>query len=867
MAQYYNSSLFQFENADLNDGWILKVHTNTPATISCNGNVTSSLSGFGNAITQSRGFELARYEFHTLNQLEDILAMGTAVGSGSLGGLFIISWKAYMPTAGYYAKDSAIINPYDQPFFNYITVGNSYVTSNPSPPQEDTIRIPGVCIFKYATRAGFSFSAYLSRGYSGTGILPDSPWVMNHDETILTLVAIFPDGSYTSTNASIYGMKNQWHNFAIIKSSDSVALEVGSTYISVDVSPSFDDNYVDANDVTYSAWFRPEEEPAAITELQKNHFSIYSSEDNACIDEVATYVCGTLIYRPYTVSTIPGDPTIPLSPTDIANISVGDVIKPSTTFPNGATVLEVHPDYILASEPAASTGGSIVIGAPLPNTSVPAQPPYTAASSQRLGQITVGDAKITELNQNPATAGYESFISSLGLVNDAGSGKVFVKSGNTDTDWTELVQHGDVTLSSISQSGATTGQVPSWNGTAWTASTPSSTNLGSVSVDVIPSTDNEKNLGSTLKRWMSIFATKIVDTAGNIVLNITSRLLVDSSGTPVLDFSSTNLNVLNKKITNLSNATDNADAVNFSQLKDPTNITQDSTHRFVSDTQISTWGSGEPAITAGTTSQYYRGDKTWQTLDKTAVGLGNVPNVDATIASNITQDTTHRFVTDTDKSNWNSSILTDTAIANTDVDWTTGTTFYKSVNADTTLTFSNTYAGKSITVVIVNSNSSSYINITFPAGIVSVGGSAINGYILPGSSKSFKFTKSNGVIYSESLSFPQQVALSTFGSNTTVWPLVKSYYGSGNGGTMSIPCVGSKNGDIITVGISNGSAGSLTVSFTASDATSVTFFRNPDWTTGTTGTAGDGIIPASATALFTLYRVNNNIRVRKEYVV
>lgn len=34
----------------------------------------------------------------------------------------------------------------------------------------------------------------------------------------------------------------------------------------------------------------------------------------------------------------------------------------------------------------------------------------------------------------------------------------------------------------------------------------------------------------------------------------------------------------------------------------------------------------EPTITAGTTGQYYRGDKSWQTLDKTAVGLSNVDN-------------------------------------------------------------------------------------------------------------------------------------------------------------------------------------------------------------------------------------------------
>jgi hypothetical protein len=34
----------------------------------------------------------------------------------------------------------------------------------------------------------------------------------------------------------------------------------------------------------------------------------------------------------------------------------------------------------------------------------------------------------------------------------------------------------------------------------------------------------------------------------------------------------------------------------------------------------------EPAFAAGTTAQYRRGDKTWQTLDKTAVGLSNVNN-------------------------------------------------------------------------------------------------------------------------------------------------------------------------------------------------------------------------------------------------
>ncbi len=34
----------------------------------------------------------------------------------------------------------------------------------------------------------------------------------------------------------------------------------------------------------------------------------------------------------------------------------------------------------------------------------------------------------------------------------------------------------------------------------------------------------------------------------------------------------------------------------------------------------------EPTVTAGTTAQYWRGDKSWQPLNKSAVGLGNVDN-------------------------------------------------------------------------------------------------------------------------------------------------------------------------------------------------------------------------------------------------
>ena len=63
----------------------------------------------------------------------------------------------------------------------------------------------------------------------------------------------------------------------------------------------------------------------------------------------------------------------------------------------------------------------------------------------------------------------------------------------------------------------------------------------------------------------------------------------------------------------------------------------------------------EPPITSGTISQYWRGDKSWQTLNATAVGLGNVPNIDATNPANIVQTSSYRFVTDAEKATWNAT--------------------------------------------------------------------------------------------------------------------------------------------------------------------------------------------------------------------
>jgi hypothetical protein len=46
----------------------------------------------------------------------------------------------------------------------------------------------------------------------------------------------------------------------------------------------------------------------------------------------------------------------------------------------------------------------------------------------------------------------------------------------------------------------------------------------------------------------------------------------------------------------------------------------------VSTAQATSIATKEPTIAAGTTAQYWRGDKSWQTLNSTAVGLGSVDN-------------------------------------------------------------------------------------------------------------------------------------------------------------------------------------------------------------------------------------------------
>jgi hypothetical protein len=124
----------------------------------------------------------------------------------------------------------------------------------------------------------------------------------------------------------------------------------------------------------------------------------------------------------------------------------------------------------------------------------------------------------------------------------------------------------------------------------------------------------------------------------------------------------------------------------------------------------------EPAITAGTTAQYWRGDKSWQTLNATAVGLGNVTNVAASTtatASSIAQrDANNNLLADnfipTITSTATAAAITTLDISATQIQVFTGTTT-QTVKLPTT----GVQAGQAYTVV---NNSTGTVTVQSSAG-------------------------------------------------------------------------------------------------------------------------------------------------------
>lgn len=109
------------------------------------------------------------------------------------------------------------------------------------------------------------------------------------------------------------------------------------------------------------------------------------------------------------------------------------------------------------------------------------------------------------------------------------------------------------------------------------------------------------------------------------------------------------------------NALPYAGGGNFEGPISASNITQDANHRFVTDTEKTTWN-GKASTTVATQSAnglMSAADK--KKLDGVATGANNYQHPATHPASVIVQDSTHRFVTDTKKSSWNNKAARDVA--------------------------------------------------------------------------------------------------------------------------------------------------------------------------------------------------------------
>ncbi len=179
------------------------------------------------------------------------------------------------------------------------------------------------------------------------------------------------------------------------------------------------------------------------------------------------------------------------------------------------------------------------------------------------------------------------------------------------------LQDGSISTVKLAAGIPTTGQVLSYGGSSLTWSTPS----GSGSVpDADATTKGLVQLAGDLSGTAASPSVVKISGVGVTGTPTTGQVLTAASGTaaswsalpsaPVVSVAGkTGSVVLAKADVGLSNVDNTSDV-----SKPISSLTQTALN------------AKEVTVTAGTTTQYYRGDKSWQTLDKTSVGLGSVDN-------------------------------------------------------------------------------------------------------------------------------------------------------------------------------------------------------------------------------------------------
>lgn len=225
-------------------------------------------------------------------------------------------------------------------------------------------------------------------------------------------------------------------------------------------------------------------------------------------------------------------------------------------------------------------------------------------------------------------------ISSLATVATSGAYSDLTGKPTIPTNLDSLT---DVTITS-----ASTDQVLQYNGSGWVNATftPGASALDDLTDVVITTVANGDVLtwDSTSSKWVNL-----PNTGGGGSSNLdglTDVVITSPSNTQILQYNGTNWVNAARPIDVPSGGTTGqvlrkASNTNYDfeyHTLDKTDVglsnvdnTAD-TDKPISTATQTALDAKEPTITAGTTAQYWRGDKSWQTLNKAAVGLSNVDN-------------------------------------------------------------------------------------------------------------------------------------------------------------------------------------------------------------------------------------------------
>jgi hypothetical protein len=224
----------------------------------------------------------------------------------------------------------------------------------------------------------------------------------------------------------------------------------------------------------------------------------------------------------------------------------------------------------------------------------------------------------------------------------------------------------------------------------------------------------------------------------------------------------------------------------------------------------------ENTITAGTTGQYYRGDKTFQTLDKTAVGLGNVDNTSDATKNSATATLTNKTLT--------SPIINEVLDGNLNK----VTTFASTLTAVNNIEIKNNAATFSPAISAVGSDTNISLNL-IPKG---TGRIRENGTIIPNIS-------SSDILTNKTLALGSNTISGTLAQFNTA--LTDADFASG-GGTASGTNTGDQNlfSTIAVSGQSNVVADTTSDTLTLVAGTNVTITTDASTDTITINSSGGG---------------------------